>query len=122
MSEPIPKKRGNPNMVPGGPSINPKGRPKLGHALSECVRARVDPEDLVGFLVRIVKEPGARMTDRMSAVRELLDRGWGKAIITSEIDATVNAANDLPVGFERFPPEERKRWLATVPLSTGGKS
>lgn len=113
--EPIPKKRGNPNMVKGGPSINPKGRPRLGHALAEQVRGLCDPTEIAEFLVTIMKSPAYRIADRMAAARELLDRGWGKSIATTEIDATVSASDTLPVGFERFSAEERAAWLATIP-------
>ena len=121
MSEPIPKKRGSPLMVAGGPSLNPKGRPRLGHALAELVRAQCDPAELLASLVALAKGPHVRHTDRLAAIRELLDRGWGKAIQQSEIDATVSAGDALPVGVERMSPEERAAWLATIPITAGGK-
>jgi hypothetical protein len=115
-----PKKRGNPAMVKGGPSLNPGGRPKLGHALAEQVRALCDPAEIAAFLVSVMKGPQWRIADRMQAARELLDRGWGKAIVTSEVDATVTTADQLPAGISEFTPEERRRWLATLPIA-GGK-
>lgn len=35
--------KGNPSWVKGGPSPNPKGRPRTGHALSDAIRAVADP-------------------------------------------------------------------------------
>lgn len=37
---------GNPNWVRGCPSPNPAGRPRTGLALSEAIRARLDPDTL----------------------------------------------------------------------------
>ena len=104
-----------------GQSGNSRGRPKLGHALAEQVRALCDPTEIAAFLVSVMKGPHWRIADRMAAAKELLDRGWGKAIVTSEIDATVTTADNLPAGFEAFTPDERARWLATLPVTGGGK-
>lgn len=113
------KRRGNPNMQKGSPSLNPGGRPKLGHALAEQVRALVEPTEIAEFLVSVMKGPHWRIADRMQAARELLDRGWGKAIVTSEIDATVNGADNLPANLTAMSPAERMAWLATLPVPSG---
>src|SRR5262245_52049180 len=90
MSDPNPKPRGNPNMRPGGPSLNPRGRPKRGDALAERVRAAVDPDELIATLKQLASNPGAKAEVRLKAIAELLDRGWGKAIATTEVDAKVD--------------------------------
>lgn len=38
-----------------------------------------EPERLVAVLLEIVEDPRAKTSDRIMAVRELLDRGYGKA-------------------------------------------
>ena len=61
-----------------GQSGNPGGRPKgIAKAIREVVGD--DPYELAVILLEIAKDPKARHADRISAVRELLDRGWGKA-------------------------------------------
>ena len=112
------KRRGNPAWQPGV-SGNPSGRKKRGDALAEHVRALVDPKQLVASLLALAQHAGARPSDRLSAINQLLDRGWGKPIATTEIDATVNAADMVPAGYERMSPEERAAWLATLDIPAG---
>lgn len=59
-----------------GQSGNPAGRPK---GIASAVKDRVKPEDLVDILVAVANDPRAKPGERISAVRELADRGWGKA-------------------------------------------
>lgn len=60
-----------------GQSGNPSGRPK---GIAKAVRDHIrEPERLVAVLLEIVEDPRAKTSDRIMAVRELLDRGYGKA-------------------------------------------
>ena len=59
-----------------GKSGNPGGRPK---GLAAAVKAKVQPEDLVAVLVDVAQDARAKPSERIAAVRELADRGWGKA-------------------------------------------
>lgn len=59
-----------------GQSGNPAGRPK---GIAAVVKDRVAPEDLVDILVAVANDPRAKPSERIAAVRELADRGWGKA-------------------------------------------
>jgi hypothetical protein len=60
-----------------GESGNPAGRPK---GIAKAVRERVpDPAALVDVLLEVANDPRAKPLERISAVRELLDRGYGKA-------------------------------------------
>lgn len=43
------------------------------------VKERTDPGELVGILLSVAEDPRAKPAERIAAVRELLDRGYGKA-------------------------------------------
>lgn len=43
------------------------------------VRDTTDPTELVGILQDVARDPRAKASERIAAVRELLDRGYGKA-------------------------------------------
>ena len=70
-----------------GQSGNPGGRPK---GVAKTVRELVggDPEELVRILFSIAKDASARNADRISASKELLERGWGKAPVSVADDGT----------------------------------
>jgi hypothetical protein len=59
-----------------GASGNPGGR-KPG--IAAVVRERTDPAAMVGILLDVANDPRAKASERIAAVRELLDRGYGKA-------------------------------------------
>jgi Family of unknown function (DUF5681) len=61
-----------------GQSGNPGGRPK-GAARIAREACGGSPLKLAQVLIEIVDDQKARPQDRISAVRELWDRGWGKA-------------------------------------------
>jgi hypothetical protein len=43
------------------------------------VKERVSPAELVDILVDVANDSRAKPSERIAAVRELADRGWGKA-------------------------------------------
>ena len=59
-----------------GQSGNPSGRPK---GIAAIVKEHTDPADLVAILRECANDPRAKWSERIAAVRELADRGWGKA-------------------------------------------
>ena len=75
-------------MVSGGPSLNPAGRPKRGTSLAERVRWIVDPDELVEFLLGVVRDGKAKIESRLVAAGQLLDRGWGKPLSTVDLNVT----------------------------------
>ena len=70
------------NPIPGnrpwvkGQSGNPAGRPR---GIAATVRDATDPTSLVGILLEVAQDSRAKPSERIAAVRELLDRGYGKA-------------------------------------------
>ena len=70
---------------PPGVSGNPGGRPK---GVARTVRdvCGGSPLLLAQILLEIAEDPTARNADRIAAVREILDRGWGKAVGFADIE------------------------------------
>lgn len=60
-----------------GQSGNPSGRPKVVGALRDLARAHA--EEGINTLVAIMNDDATPPAARVAAVKELLDRGFGKA-------------------------------------------
>jgi hypothetical protein len=86
------RKRGNPNWVKGGPSPNPAGRARGYEAFRESCREH-SPE-AVAALVSKVREGD------VSAMRVLLEYGWGKPSSAPEDLEAAREASPL-VGLTR---------------------
>lgn len=72
-----PRRRpGNPAMVKGGPSLNPKGRPPCWLALSNAVRARFPAAVLVEMAAHIL-ESDAPADIKLRTLEWLGRRGYG---------------------------------------------
>ncbi len=68
-----------------GQSGNPGGRPKgVARAFRDVLGG--SPALLAQVLLEIATDPTARNADRIAAAREILDRGWGKAVGFADID------------------------------------
>ncbi|MGE0402879.1 MAG: hypothetical protein AB7T06_39605 [Kofleriaceae bacterium] len=114
MSEPIdaekPKRRGNPRMQRGAPSLNPHGRPRTGESLAEVTRTRVSPEQLVERLVKLADGAQSEQV-RLAATLALGERGYGK--VANVLDATLkngSTASDT-AWIANMPLEERRAEL-----------
>ncbi len=71
-------------------------RPKMSEALSKKIRNLVgDGDKLANLLFAIANgsEPQAKVSDRLSAINMLFDRGWGKPVSSIEVSGEVNVTN-----------------------------
>ena len=81
-------------MVKGGPSLNPRGRPRNALALAPRVRDGTrNGQDLIDFALAVfhgdedVVGAGVPLADRWRALEWLADRGYGKAAQIIELVA-----------------------------------
>jgi len=94
-SEPMPpKRRGNPLMRAGAPSLNPHGRPKRGESIAELYRRCTDWEAVRARLEKIVTSPKTRDADAVAAARELCDRAWGRPLSSHELTVRQGEQDD----------------------------
>jgi hypothetical protein len=71
-------------------------RPKLSEALSKKIRNLVGDGDKLAHLLFAIangSEPQAKVSDRLSAINMLFDRGWGKPVSSVEVSGEVNVTN-----------------------------
>jgi hypothetical protein len=94
----MPKNRGvTGRFLPGGPSPNPNGRPK---GIAALVQAETrDGGELVGYLLRVLRDKDQKTELRMQAAQVLLDRGFGKAVqqVEGTFDGTLATTVDATV-------------------------
>lgn len=107
--EPTPKPRGNPAMVKGGPSLNPKGRPRSGLAFAERVRERVDPDLIINLALEVASDTTMSAERRLAALWPLIDRGFIKPPTT--IAAHVQTSSTNTRDWSTVPLEERRSLL-----------
>jgi hypothetical protein len=84
-----------PTKFEPGRSGNPAGRPP---SLAATVRSQVggDGEALIAELLKIARRRGGGAWGKVQAIRELLDRGWGRApALIAHVDITSPAASPL---------------------------
>jgi len=72
-----------------GVSGNPTGRPKGFAALIQAETK--DGAELVAYMLGVLRAPKQPTALRMAAAQWLADRGFGKAVQTVEVDASVDA-------------------------------
>ena len=78
MSDPTHRRGGNPAMVKGGPSLNPRGRPRRGLSLAEAMRERF-PLQRICDLAEELATGADDDRVRMQALSFIADRAHGKA-------------------------------------------
>lgn len=104
-------------MRAGAPSLNPKGRPPRGQSLAERVRRRVDVDELIDGLANIAADPAAKHADRIAAAREILDRGYGKALASIDVHASAELGPSpelVAVRLAELPLERRAALLGEI--------
>ena len=75
-------------------SKSPKS--KLSEGLAKKVRVLVGDGDKLAHLLFAIangSEPQAKVSDRLSAINMLLDRGWGRPVSSLEVSGEVNVTN-----------------------------
>lgn len=90
------------------------GRPKRGHSLAEITRRIAEPEKLVKFLIELVENPKAKHADRLAACAQLLDRGWGKPLQSSDVTLRNGDASEPGIDWSKLPVDKRREWLALL--------
>ena len=100
-------------MVPGGPSLNPAGRPTRGLSLSERCRRIADPDEIIGFLVATMRNEKIKIESRLVAAGQLLDRGWGKPLASVDL-AVTSSPTEGARDWSAVPLEERKSLLERI--------
>lgn len=76
-------------------STKPKA-PKLSEGLSKKVRNLVGDGDKLAHLLFAIangSEPQAKVSDRLTAINMLFDRGWGKPVTSLEVSGEVNVTS-----------------------------
>lgn len=98
-------------MVKGGPSLNPKGRPRSGLAFAERVRERIDPDMIIDLAVRVAADETLSPERRLEALWPLIDRGFIKppTTIAAQVQ-TVTSSRD----WSQVPLEERRALLSQL--------
>lgn len=120
MSDPIAeKRRGNPAMRKGAPSLNPAGRPRVGQSLAEAVRAAVTPEELAAKMLKLADGAESEQV-RYSALAWLGERGHGK--VPNVGDLTLHNGSEQPTyNLDALPIEKRRELLEQIrALRAGG--
>jgi hypothetical protein len=117
-SDEAPRRRGNPGMRPGAPSVNPSGRPKGAAGLAKYIAEQTNGgRELIDRLLGIVRDEDAPIREVTGALAMLLDRFVGKPLATTEVLALArveHATVGLPAGWASFSPEQRRSFLDDV--------
>ncbi len=111
MSDQSPRPRGNPAWRPGGPSPNPRGRPRSGLAFAERVRERVDPDLLIDLALRVAEDEELAPAERLAALLPLIDRGFIRppTTIAARVETT---GGGLPAAFANLSDDELRLEIA----------
>lgn len=75
--EKMTRRRGNPLMQKGKPSLNPRGRPPSGSSLAEKIRETIEPEEIVACVASVMRN-SFKSADRLAAAKFLSEFGWSK--------------------------------------------
>ena len=99
-----------------GQSGNPKGRPKSKHALSEAIRERVDPNELIDRAMVILRDPTTPSAVFVQVWTMLAAQGWAKPPAAASLEVTVTPT--LPPGWQSLPVSERGAYLESLRVRT----
>lgn len=72
-----------------GQSGNPKGRAPSTLALSEYIRANIEPREIAEIAIGIARRGSAEDKDRLAATKFLAEHGWSKPVVQLEVESTV---------------------------------
>jgi hypothetical protein len=103
-------KRGNPLMRAGAPSLNPRGRPKVGQSLAEAMRAHFSPQTIIELAESLTRSEDDRV--RMVALQFIAERSWGKASATPLDDNS--KPPPLPGNWQAMRAAERAAYLEAM--------
>ena len=95
---------------PPGVSGNPNGRPRKGDALSEAIRRRCEPDELVDIALKIARS-AKQESIRLQALQWLRDSGFTKPAERHELAVE---RTEPQYDIERLPLAERMKLLEQV--------
>jgi hypothetical protein len=100
-----------------GRSGNPGGRPKGATALSDAIREKVDPAELIEIALGIARDGDADEKVRMTALNFLAERGWVKppSLHAKRVEHVTSAAALLPANWAEMTPAARAAFLDSLP-------
>lgn len=106
-------------MRAGAPSLNPRGRPRIGQSLAEAIREHFSPDTIIELAEKLTRSEDDRV--RMVALQFIAERGYGKAP-TTQLDVESAKPPSLPANWHTLPPAQRAAFLeamrAGVPMLT----
>ena len=100
-------------MAKGAPTLNPRGRPRVGDSLANAVRQKFSPERIVELAEKLACTAESEQV-RLAALQLLAERGFGKVVTT--IDASITAEGSAPPerDWSAMPLAERRELLARL--------
>lgn len=99
----------NPSFVKGGPSPNPKGRPRKSLAFSELIQATISRQELLDFAATVLRNPQAPLRERVLIWQQLTARTEGP--IPNKIEMNVKQSVNLPAGWAHMSADEQDQWF-----------
>src|SRR5262245_8414812 len=107
----------------GGPSPNPKGRPKVPRTPAEVkALAREHTVGAIETLVKVHKNPKSPPAARVAAASEILNRGWGRAPSTDLAGAEQLVIKVVKFAQDQIEESDIKTIEGTVIDGPGGES
>jgi hypothetical protein len=95
-------------MTKGAPSLNPRGRPRVGDSLADAMRRKFPPERIVDLAERLVETAESEQV-RLAALQMIAERAHGKVPSDLNINAsTTSDDEDRAARIAAMPLEQRK--------------
>ena len=114
MSEAIQsKRRGNPAMAKGAPSLNPNGRPPVRRALATAMRETFSEARIVELAEDLVLNAKSESV-RLAALEFIANRADGKVATDVNLNATMAPAARLPSNWSTMNAADRDAYLDEV--------